>query len=258
MEKYAQIESPGGVMRGMINYPESGNSPFPTLVILHGFRGNRMGSESLFVTLSRFLATKGCVSVRFDFTGSGESGGRFADTTVSGQLSDALLILGWTAIQPEVDPLRIAILGHSMGGSIAGLLAGLVESGKIGQPGARPKTLILLAPAGEIRDRINEEIARRGFPATLDSPDFDHLVRFPIVVGGELLEKKFFADLRKYNVMEASGPITVIQDADDHAVHKEVAFAYSEKIPGCTIRMIRGAGHKFSSFEARAFVFFRD
>ena len=221
MEKMVEIQTEGGLLRGMIHYPRGGmelegtdtrgseplrSERYPVIVAFHGFEGTRMGSSSFFVALSRTLAKAGFASVRFDFLGSGESEGEFSDMTISRELEDARRILEWTARQPGIDGKRTALLGHSMGGSITGVLAGLMEEGKIEIEGIEVKTLALLAPAGEIRDRIDEEMAARGLRIKVDSPEFWSLP-FPIPVRGGLIGRAFFDDLRRYDVMRQSASV---------------------------------------------------
>jgi pimeloyl-ACP methyl ester carboxylesterase len=258
MERYVEIKRPQGILRGMIHSPDSGSGPFPVLVMFHGFQSNRMESNSLFVALSRTLAEHGYASVRFDFTGSGESEGTFLDVTVSSLLEDALSIVEWTAGRTEIDPERIGLCGHSMGGSIAGMLAARIERDGVGDRNARIRTLVLLAPAGEIKDRINEEIARRGLDMTIDSPGFD-AIPFPVQFGTERFSKEFFTDLRLHDVMKETssyrGQVVLVQGDEDHAVPHDVALLYEKSLISCALRIVKGAGHKFNTYASRAELF---
>jgi uncharacterized protein len=254
MEKSVEIKTQRGLLRGMIHYPDRNEERFPVVVIFHGFQDNRMGPESLFVALSRHLARNGFASVRFDFMGSGESEGSFTDLTLSGEMEDALSVIEWTRVQERIDTGRFAFLGHSMGGSLAGMLAGRIAKGAIPGLGIGIKTLILLSPAGEIRDRINDEIARRGIPITIDSPVIGSLP-FPVQVGGDLLSKEFFTDMRTYHVLEDTsaykGPALFIQGKEDRAVPPEVAVQYAAVLPQSERFMIKGARHKFNTPQSR-------
>lgn len=96
----------------------------PAVVFLHGFFDVRLGPNWLFVKLARRLMAEGITSLRFDFRGSGESEGEFSDVTVLGEVSDALVALDWLAAQPEIDADRMGLVGYSLGGCIAAIVAG--------------------------------------------------------------------------------------------------------------------------------------
>ncbi len=251
------IHYPAGTSAG--TEPPSSELPsYPVVVAFHGFEGTRMGSSSFFVYLSRSLAQAGIASVRFDFLGSGESEGEFADMTISRELEEAARILEWTARQPGIDGSRMALLGHSMGGSITGVLAGLMEEGKIEIEGVDVRTLALLAPAGEIRDRIDDELAARGLDLKVGSAEFQKLP-FPIPVRGGFVGREFFDDLGHYEVMRQSAlfrkPVLLIQGDADHMVPLSVSEDYAARMKDCERHLIRGAGHNFNDPVARARLF---
>ena len=88
-------------------------------MMCHGFTGNRIEAHFIFVKAARALAQAGIAAFRFDFRGSGESGGRFEDMTVPGEIADARTAVQVLARQPRMDRARIGILGLSLGGMVA-------------------------------------------------------------------------------------------------------------------------------------------
>jgi len=116
-----EFERGGITLRGMLHLPGSAR-PAPGVVVLHGFAGNRIGSGFVYVKVSRALAEAGVASLRFDFAGSGESDGRFEDMSVLTELDDARAGLGFLGRCEGVDPGRLGVLGHSMGGFVAAML----------------------------------------------------------------------------------------------------------------------------------------
>jgi len=116
-----EFEREGVTLRGMLHLPESPR-PAPGVVVLHGFTGNRIGNGFVHVKVSRALAEAGVASLRFDFAGSGESDGLFEEMSVLTELEDARAGLDFLGRCEGVDPERLGVLGHSMGGFVAAML----------------------------------------------------------------------------------------------------------------------------------------
>ena len=97
----------------------------PVVVMFHGFTGQRNemdivgGTETMYGRTARIFAEQGYTSLRIDFIGSGESDGKWENTTVSGQISDALAAIEYVKTLDRVDADRIALLGLSQGGTVA-------------------------------------------------------------------------------------------------------------------------------------------
>ena len=72
-------------------FSEDGHSP--VAVLFHGFGGNRIDFSGFVVQMARELASRGLVVVTYDRAGHGESDGTFFDTTVSGDVEDALQVV---------------------------------------------------------------------------------------------------------------------------------------------------------------------
>lgn len=93
----------------------------PTVVFLPGFRSDMNGSKAL--DLAEFCADRGQAMLRLDYSGHGESGGRFEDGTIGRWTADALAVIDQTVGD-------IVLVGSSMGGWIA-LLAALARPGRV-------------------------------------------------------------------------------------------------------------------------------
>ena len=123
MEQPITFTNEGQQMVGMMHIPDLPR-PLPAIVMYHGFTGNHIESHLLFVKMSRALAKAGIGSMRFDFRGSGNSEGDFADMTISCEIDDAQVALDFLSTQPWVDDERIGVLGLSLGGCIAAVVSG--------------------------------------------------------------------------------------------------------------------------------------
>lgn len=138
------IENAGRRLVGMLHTPAGGH-PRPAVLLLHGFTASKVEAHRLFVQQARELARLGVASLRFDFGGCGDSEGEFHEMTVSSLHAEARAALAWLAARPEVDRTRVAVLGMSLGGMVAALLAGETEwlrAGVLWSPVTNPRRMI--------------------------------------------------------------------------------------------------------------------
>jgi dipeptidyl aminopeptidase/acylaminoacyl peptidase len=71
-----------------------------------------------YLLLARELPSSGLALVRFDFRGSGQSGGLYRDATIGSRITDVEAMLGHLARHPALDG-RFGLLGSSLGGFVA-------------------------------------------------------------------------------------------------------------------------------------------
>ena len=108
----------GLTLRGIATMPD-GEGHFPTVINLHGFGGMKAGYKGLHITMARALAEEGIGCIRFDFSYNGESDGEFEDMTFTSLLNDTEDMWNWAKTQDFVDPEKMILSGHSMGGFVA-------------------------------------------------------------------------------------------------------------------------------------------
>lgn len=144
MRQALDIALPGGqVLAGSLEVPaRAPAAPAPAVLLCHGFSGHKAEDGRLFVRLARALADRGIASLRFDFRGSGDSDGDFAEITIERELEDARAALVRLAAVPRIDPARLGLLGLSLGSTVAaglaaerGDLAALVLWATVAHPG---------------------------------------------------------------------------------------------------------------------------
>ncbi len=85
--------------------------PGPTLLFLPGYGSDMDGAKA--VEIDRFAAVAGLAYLRFDYSGTGSSGGDFAEGTLTRWLDEAV-----SAIDLLVDG-PVLLIGSSMGGWLA-------------------------------------------------------------------------------------------------------------------------------------------
>jgi uncharacterized protein len=145
-----------GVLINGIEYTPGGVGPHPTLVICHGLPGNEKNLD-----LAQAVRRAGWNAVTFNYRGSWGSAGsfRFAQNP---QDADAVLKFlrdPANASTLGVDPKRIAIAGHSMGGWVAAHSASrdpalmgaiLISMADMGLVGSRPRAEAVAAMADDM------------------------------------------------------------------------------------------------------------
>ena len=72
-----------------------------------------------FGQLAGALADAGFIVVRYDRRGSGQSGGRSESAALADYADDVRTVVKWLAVRKDVDPKRIAVIGHDTGAWIA-------------------------------------------------------------------------------------------------------------------------------------------
>lgn len=131
VEEIVGIDRDGLNMVGTLAMPEGAEGPVPIVLLFHGFMGERdelpivglEAPEGMYTRTARALAGQGIASLRIDFIGSGESDGDFADTTFTSQINDGIAALDYIESLDNIDASRIGVLGLSMGGMIASVVA---------------------------------------------------------------------------------------------------------------------------------------
>lgn len=107
---------------GVLHLPQQ-EPPFPAVLMIHGLAGTKSGRNRLYVRLAEKLSQKGIASLRMDMRGCGDSEGDYTDITVEAQVQDCLMALDFLAKHPLISKESIGVLGRSMGGAIAVLVA---------------------------------------------------------------------------------------------------------------------------------------
>lgn len=135
----------GGVEINGVAYIAAGAGPHPTVVLCHGLPGNEKNLD-----LAQVMRRAGWTVITFNYRGSWGSPGqyRFAQN-----LEDANAVLAFArdpanATKLRVDPKRLVIVGHSMGGWVTALTAAqdkgllgaaMISAGNMGALGGLPR-----------------------------------------------------------------------------------------------------------------------
>ncbi|MBB2191036.1 alpha/beta fold hydrolase [Gluconacetobacter azotocaptans] len=113
------IPSEEGALNAVM-YSAAGARPHPTLLLLHGFPGNEQNLD-----LAQVARRAGWNVLTFHYRGSWGSPGRFSFAHCVQDAATALAYLRKPQViaRFDIDPSRIAVAGHSLGGIVAARVA---------------------------------------------------------------------------------------------------------------------------------------
>lgn len=202
------------------------------VVLMHGFMSNK--KAGLLVSISEALAREGIASVRFDFNAHGKSEGDFVRMTISNEISDARAVVDHVLSLPYVSSISFA--GHSQGGVVAGMLAGMLEEDER----RRPLCLVQLAPAAVLKD---DALAGKCMLSRYDASSPPEYVN----VMGHRLGRAFIVEAQRLPIYETSmkysGPVCLIHGKKDKIVPYTYSGEYHDAYPNSTLNIIEDEGH---------------
>lgn len=212
----------------------------PGLLWLGGFRSDMAGTKAL--ALDEWGARHGRAVTRFDYSGHGQSGGRFEEGTISRWAEEAAAVLA-TTTGPQI------LIGSSMGGWIS-LLLTRAEFARAGLA-SRIRGLVLIAPAPDFTEElmwagfsadIRREIEEKGFYAEPSAYSDE-----PYVITRGLIE-----DGRR-NLLLGSDialgcPVTILQGVKDESVPWGHAIRLVTRLTtdDVNLTLVRDGDHRLS------------
>ncbi|MCD6092475.1 MAG: alpha/beta fold hydrolase [Candidatus Aenigmarchaeota archaeon] len=200
------------------------------IIICHGFTGSK--DKNFIPELARNLERNNFLVLRFDFSGNGESEGKFEERTYSKYVEDLKSAIDWFREQIK----KICVIGHSMGGSIA-----LIEYSKY----KNYDKIILLAPGIKIIKKSFtkvdfEKLEKQGYIDFIDS-------------WGEKrrLTKQYFEDRESYNQIELGKnldiPALIIVGDNDESVSVDKCRELFQILPSTDkkLKILKNEDHVF-------------
>ncbi|MCF7697944.1 alpha/beta fold hydrolase [Loktanella sp. M215] len=206
----------------------------PTVVFLGGFKSDMGGTKA--VHLEAWAQAHGRAFVRFDYSGHGESSGRFEDGAIGDWFADAQAVM-------EMVPGPLVLVGSSMGGWISLLCARAMPE--------RITGLVTVAAAPD----FTEDSMWAGFDVTQKAMlEREGQVALPSEYGDPyIITRRLIADGRDHLVLRAAlplaCPVRCLQGTADADVDVAVALRLLDHATGPDIRLtlVKDADHRFST-----------
>ena len=221
---------PGDGRRIAYRYREP-NAGSPTILFLPGYASDMEGTKAQ--SIDAFCATRGLGCLRLDYSGTGSSGGDFADGTLTRWLEE---VLGAIDMLTE-GPLIIA--GSSMGGWLA-LHAAMKRKGRV-------QALLGIAAAPDFTDwgLSVEDKEKLNLDGRLEKPNpygpEPSVTYLAFAVSGE-------AHRLLYSPIDLTIPIRLVHGELDEDVPMGVPIKLLGDLRSSDVqlRLIKGAGHRLS------------
>jgi pimeloyl-ACP methyl ester carboxylesterase len=205
----------------------------PTVVFLPGFKSDMNGSKAL--DLAEFCAEHGQTMLRLDYSGHGESGGRFEDGTIGRWTQDALAVIDNTVGE-------IIVVGSSMGGWIA-LLAALARPDRV-------VGLVGIAAAPDFTERLMWDAMA---PAERAKLRRDGVLHVPSQYGDAYpITLRLIEEGRERLLLDApielNCPVRLLHGQQDPDVPWELALQTAAAITGADVQvtLVKDGDHRLS------------
>ncbi len=239
MEEKVYILNPKNQKLAAVIHRPKADGKYPAVVLLHGFTGNK--EEGHIKQLAVELADNGFVAIRFDASGYGESeGDTEKDYRMTNYFSDTKSVYDYLRNLPYVDPDRIGIFGHSLGGMLVVLFAAKHPAIKAVVPVSAPYHLETHYRLKGIWNGWQEKGYR-------EAKSNGKTVRIPWA---------FLEDAKRYNalveVRKIKGPILfIVGTSDVNVLPKETQKLFEEANEPKELFVVRGMDHYYKNFEEK-------
>lgn len=267
-EAETTVGSGDWALPGTLSMPE-GDGPFPGVVLVHGSgpndRDETIGPNKVFKDLAWGLASSGIAVLRYDKRTLAHKAWytpeRADKVTVKDEIvDDALLAARLLRETPGVDPKRVFVLGHSLGGMLIpwigredASLAGLIIMSGSSRPiedSILDQVTYIYGLSGAMSDKQKADLeALKVQVSRVKSPEFDaNTPKKDLPLG---ISPTYLLSLRDYRPVEVAKsldvPILIFQGDRDYQIIAGKDFeawkAALEGRPNVTLKLFPGLNH---------------
>jgi len=238
-----KLRSHGADLNALL-YRADGEGPHPTAIFLHGYPGNERNLD-----LAQAVRRAGWNALYFHYRGAWGSGGEFSWENA---VEDALAAVAWIrtpnfAADHRVDPERIVLIGHSLGGWVA--LKAAARSKEI-------TCVVALCPwnaglhGSQVKSSLNLKELRWGLASALDADSGPLRGADPAWLASELEQHARDYDLDSLAPSMAGKSVLFVSSTEDEqlATGQTQGLASSYRKAGANVeRLVVEDDHALSS-----------
>jgi pimeloyl-ACP methyl ester carboxylesterase len=247
--KFLQIDE-GGERRALAVRQQDGT--LPGLFFLSGYKSDMKGTKA--EALAHWADQHGRACLRFDYSGHGESEGRFTDGTIGRWLADSLAVFDACCRGPQI------VIGSSMGGWLALLLVRALRRRPPLNPPSQARGesagpsvagLVLIAPAVDFTEEL---MWKRFTPAIKRELEEKGVWERPSAYSAEpyLVTRQLIEEGRRHlllgGMIETGCPVRILQGVEDADVPWRHAIELTSRLAcdDVVLTLVKDGDHRLS------------
>lgn len=233
------FDSNGEKICGMITVPDDLSIKYPLVILCHGFTSSK--DSDTYSYLRAELSKKGVLSLVIDFSGHGESGGKFEDITITKGYKNILSAIDYVKNMSYIT--KIALFGTSFGGVCA-----LIAASRVGDIAA----LGMKSPAADMKENRKQKLGeegfrewkKKGFAIFTDNAGKKVKLNYSFIEDAKNVDA--FAEAKKISCLTL-----IIHGDNDISVPIQQSRKLAKIIKDARLEVINGANHYFDRPEEK-------
>lgn len=216
------------------------------VLLISGFASGKEEWDDFLVDYAMALNKAGFLTLRFDRAGIGESEGEFLESTLESELDDC--IAAYRFLKTKCNNIFIA--GHSMGGTLAIMLASRVK----------PTAIAISSPATSIAN-VFEKIFTKSQILKIEREEKLQMPKKWQSFGIKFFGKKYWKFRQKFNITKyakfvKSPTLIIYGNMDGYILLKDILFLFNSLRCEKNLEIIKRGDHSFKLIDHKKKFYF--